>query len=94
VSGQRNDDAAFSSRPAGVVVRPARAEDVDRVLDLLTHYEQPRSLFAPWYQADPTYRPEQSWPVEENGRLVAHLRIYSRVLRTGGGACQSPASAT
>jgi predicted N-acetyltransferase YhbS len=57
---------------------------LDRILELLTHYDQPRSFFEPWYLADPAYRPEQSWLLEENGRLVAHLRLYPRLLRIGG----------
>jgi predicted GNAT family N-acyltransferase len=56
------------------------------VLDLLTHYDQPRAAFEPWYEHDPAYRPEQSLLAETNGRLVAHLRIYPRRLRLGGGA--------
>jgi predicted N-acetyltransferase YhbS len=67
-----------------IVVRTGTAADVEDILDLLAHYEQPRSAFEPWYRADPTYRPEQSWLVEENGELVAHLRMYRRTLRMSG----------
>jgi N-acetylglutamate synthase-like GNAT family acetyltransferase len=69
-------EGSATSDPSGLVIRAARADDIDRVLDLLTHYEQPRSAFEPWYEHDPAYRPEQSLLVETNGRLVAHLRIY------------------
>jgi GNAT superfamily N-acetyltransferase len=67
-----------------VRVRPARADELDAILDLLMDYDLPRSVFEPWYIADPTYRPEHSWVVEDNGRLVAHLRIYERDIDVGG----------
>ncbi|HEY2287823.1 MAG TPA: GNAT family N-acetyltransferase, partial [Streptosporangiaceae bacterium] len=67
-----------------LVVRTARAADLDRILDLLTHYDRPRSFFEPWYLADPAYRPQHSWLAEEDGRLVAHLRLFPRMLRIGG----------
>src|SRR3954447_26068946 len=64
-------------------VRRARAGDVEPILDLLTHYDQPRSDFEPWYYEDPAYRPEDSWVVEDRGQLLAHLRLYRRRLRLG-----------
>jgi N-acetylglutamate synthase-like GNAT family acetyltransferase len=67
-----------------ITVRTATATDVDDILDLLTHYGQPRSAFEPWYRADPTYRPDQSWLVEQDGELIAHLRLYMRTLRMSG----------
>jgi predicted N-acetyltransferase YhbS len=79
-------EGSATSDPDGLVIRAARADDIDRVLDLLTHYDQPRAAFEPWYEHDPAYRPEQSLLAETNGRLVAHLRIYPRRLRLGGGA--------
>ena len=79
------EESSVASNPGGLVIRTARADDIDRVLDLLTHYDQPRAGFEPWYEHDPAYRPEQSWLAETNGRLVAHLRIYPRQLRLGGG---------
>ena len=78
-------ESTAASDPGGLVLRAARADDIDRVLDLLTHYEQPRATFEPWYEHDPAYQPEQSWLAEVNGQLVAHLRIYPRRLRLGGG---------
>ena len=66
------------------VVRRARDEDVEQILDLLAFYDVPRSYFAPFYLSDPSYRPECSWLVEEGGRLVAHLRVFDRVIRAGG----------
>lgn len=73
--------------PVGpVVVRRAVEADVGRILDLLTHYDQPRAAFEPWYVADSAYRPEDSWLVEDSGALVAHLRIYPRRLRIGPAA--------
>src|SRR5581483_6927031 len=62
----------------------AQASDVEAILDLLTHYDLPRQVFEPFYRDDPTYRPEDSWVVEQDGRLVAHLRIYDRTLYLGG----------
>jgi predicted N-acetyltransferase YhbS len=64
-------------------VRRAQAGDVEAILDLLTHYDLPRQAFEPFYRDDPTYRPEDSWVVEQDGRLVAHLRIYDRTLYLG-----------
>ena len=78
-------ESSAASDPGGLVIRAARADDIDRVLDLLTHYDQPRAAFEPWYEHDLAYRPEQSWLAETNGRLVAHLRIYPRRVRLGGG---------
>ena len=43
------------------VVRRARSEDVEPILDLLSHYERPRSYFEPFYLEDPGYRADQSW---------------------------------
>jgi predicted N-acetyltransferase YhbS len=65
-------------------IRRATAEDVEPILDLLAHYDVPRSYFEPFYLNDPTYRPEHSWVVEQDGRLVAHLRAYDRRIRAGG----------
>jgi predicted N-acetyltransferase YhbS len=67
-------------------VRRADARDVEPILDLLTHYDQPRSDFEPWYYEDPAYRPEDSWVVEDQGQLLAHLRVYHRRLRLGATA--------
>ena len=66
------------------VIRRARAGDVGRILDLLAHYDVPRSYFEPFYLRDPTYRPEHSWLAEQDGQLVAHLRVYDRKVRVGG----------
>ena len=84
-------ESSAASDPGGLVIRTARADDIDRVLDLLTHYDQPRAAFEPWYEHDPAYRPEQSWLAETHGRLGAHLRIYPRRLRLGGGATMTVA---
>lgn len=69
-----------------IVVRQAVEADVARILDLLTHYDQPQQLFEPWYDADSAYRPAHSWLVEDDGVPVAHLRIYPRLVRVGPGA--------
>jgi predicted N-acetyltransferase YhbS len=66
------------------VLRRARRDELAAILDLLTEYDLPRSVFEPWYLHDPSYRPEQSWIVEENGCLVAHVRIFDRWVRIGG----------
>jgi N-acetylglutamate synthase-like GNAT family acetyltransferase len=68
----------------GAVIRRARAEDVETILDLLAFYERPRSYFEPFYLSDPSYRPDQSWLVEQDGRLLAHLRVFDRSIRVGG----------
>ena len=75
-----------SERPWWARHPPARADDIDRVLDPLTHHDQPRAAFEPWYEHEPAYRPELSWLAEKNGRLVAHLRIYPRQPRLGAAA--------
>jgi hypothetical protein len=79
-------ESTAASDPGGLVIRAARADDIDRVLDLLTQNDQPRAVFEPWYEHEPAYRPELSWLAEKNGRLVAHLRIYPRQPRLGAAA--------
>ncbi|MBV8696008.1 MAG: GNAT family N-acetyltransferase [Chloroflexi bacterium] len=64
-----------------VTIRQARSEDIGSILDLLTEYDLPRSYFEPFYLNDSSYRPEQSWVVEQDGRLVAHLRVFDRWIR-------------
>src|SRR5205807_9469652 len=66
-----------------VTIRRGTAEDVEPILDLLTEYGLPRSYFEPFYLNDSSYRPEQSWVVEQHGRLLSHLRIYDRWIRIG-----------
>ncbi|GAC1320596.1 MAG: hypothetical protein NVSMB2_16620 [Chloroflexota bacterium] len=63
------------------VVRRAREDDVDRILDLLTEYALPRAYFEPLYRQDPTFRPDQSWIVEQDGMLAAHVRLFDRSIR-------------
>src|SRR5215217_7662681 len=74
-----------SAYASGTVIRQAQAADLDTILNLLTEYDLPRAYFEPYYQHDPTYRPEQSWLAEQEGRLAAHLRVYDRWIRLGGG---------
>lgn len=74
----------MSRSEGAAIVRRARANDVDPILDLLAFYERPRSYFEPFYLNDPTYRPEHSWVVEEDGRFLAHLRVFDRMVRVGG----------
>lgn len=64
-------------------IRQGRQEDIEPILDLLTEYELPRQYFEPFYLNDSSYRPEQSWVVEQHGRLLSHLRIFDRWLRLG-----------
>src|SRR5215210_2040628 len=72
------------SRNGGVAnIRRANAEDVGPILDLLAFHERPRSYFEPFYLSDPSYRPEHSWVADQDGRLVAHLRIFDRSIRVG-----------
>jgi N-acetylglutamate synthase-like GNAT family acetyltransferase len=73
----------MNSSKESTVIRRARDEDVDRILDLLAHYDVPRSYFEPFYLRDPSYRPEHSWVADQEGRLVAHLRVYDRRVRAG-----------
>jgi predicted N-acetyltransferase YhbS len=61
-----------------IIVRRATSGDVEAILDLLTEYDLPRAYFEPFYYGDPTYRPEQSWVVEVDARLAAHLRLFDR----------------
>src|SRR5437588_7779124 len=72
-----------SSKEMPVTVRRGRPEDVEPILNLLTEYGLPRSYFEPFYLNDSSYRPEQSWVVEQGGRLLSHLRIYDRWIRVG-----------
>ena len=67
-----------------VIVRRARDEDVENILDLLAYYEVPRSYFEPFYLRDPSYRAEHSWVAEEDSRLLAHLRVFDRTIQAGG----------
>ncbi len=67
----------------GVTIRRAGEEDVENILDLLAYYEAPRSYFEPFYLRDPIYRPEHSWVAEEDGCLLAHLRVFDRTIRVG-----------
>lgn len=69
---------------SAATIRRASAEDVEPILNLLAFYEQPRSYFEPFYLSDPTYRPEHSWVADEDGCLVAHLRMFDRSIRVGG----------
>lgn len=69
---------------AHVTVRRATAADVDAVLDLLIEYDLPRRHFEPQYLSDPTYRPTDSWLLEEDGRLAAHLRVFDRTILVSG----------
>jgi predicted N-acetyltransferase YhbS len=66
-----------------VTIRRGRPGDIESILDLLTEYGLPRSYFEPFYLNDTSYRPELSWVVERNGRLLSHLRIYDRWIRVG-----------
>src|SRR5437588_10957111 len=66
-----------------VTIRRGTPEDIESILDLLTEYGLPRSYFEPFYLNDASYRPEHSWVVERNGRLLSHLRIYDRWIRVG-----------
>lgn len=66
-----------------VTIRRGTPADIEPILDLLTEYGLPRSYFEPFYLNDTSYRPEHSWVVEQNGRLVSHLRIYDRWMRIG-----------
>ena len=58
-------------------------EDVEPILDLLVYYERPRSYFELFYLKVPTYRPEHQWVVEQNSHLLAHLRVFDRVILIG-----------
>lgn len=64
-------------------IRRARPDDIEPILTLLTEYELPRSSFEPFYMHDTSYRPEHSWVVEQQGRLLSHIRIYDRWIRVG-----------
>ncbi len=69
---------------SAAVIRRAGPGDVDAILDLLVEYGLPRAYFEPLYVADRTYRPEHSWIAEQDGQLVAHLRVYDRRIRLHG----------
>lgn len=72
-------DSTSAESPS--VVRRAGEDDVDRILDLLTEYALPRAYFEPFYRQDPTFRPDQSWVVEQDGVLAAHVRLFERSIR-------------
>jgi hypothetical protein len=70
LSSRRRTEARSrpTSRSEGAtVIRQGQADDVEPILDLLAHYERPRSYFEPFYVRDPTYRPEHSWVAEQGG---------------------------
>ncbi|MBV9578083.1 MAG: GNAT family N-acetyltransferase [Chloroflexi bacterium] len=67
-----------------VTLRRATSADVDAILDLLTEYDLPRRHFEPLYLSDPGYRPSDSWLVEEDGQLAAHLRVFERTILIDG----------
>jgi GNAT superfamily N-acetyltransferase len=74
----------MSVSEGAAVIRQGQAGDVEPILDLLAHYERPRSYFEPFYLRDPSYRPEHSWVAEQGGRLLAHLRVFDREILVGG----------
>jgi predicted N-acetyltransferase YhbS len=76
----------MSRSEEAAIVRRGKAEDVEQILDLLAFYERSRSYFEPFYLSDPSYRPEQSWVAEQDGRLLAHLRVFDREILVGGTA--------
>lgn len=43
------------------------------------------------YLEDPTYHPGQSWVAESDARLVAHIRVFDRTIRVGGGVLRDVA---
>jgi hypothetical protein len=72
----------MSRSEAATIIRRAKDEDVEGILNLLTHYDAPRRYFEPFYYKDPTYRPEHSW-VAEQGRGAAWLTSGSSTARSG-----------
>ena len=74
----------MSRSEEAALVRRGRAEDVEQILDLLAFYERPRTYFEPFYLSDPSYRPDQSWVAERDGRLLDHLRVFDRGILVGG----------
>jgi len=64
-----------------ITIRRCTSKDIEPILELLTEYGLPRSYFEPFYLNDSSYRPEQSWVVEQHGQLLSHLRIYDRWIR-------------
>jgi hypothetical protein len=81
-------------QPSGVAVRKGRAGDLDRILNLLTQYRRPRSYFEPWYLADPSYQPAQSWLAERTAswwRFCGSTRVSCA---SAGRTCAWPVSAT
>ena len=74
----------MSVSEGAAVIRRGRSDDVGPILDLLSHFERPRSYFEPFYLKDPSYRPEHSWVAEQGGRLLAHLRVFDREILVAG----------
>ncbi len=74
----------MSRSEAATIIRRAKSEDVEGILDLLTHYDAPRSYFEPFYYKDPTHRPGHSWVADQGRHLVAHLRVFDRKIRVSG----------
>ena len=70
-----------SSSKQSTTIRRGRPEDIEAILNLLTEYDLPRSYFETFYLNDSSYRPEHSWVVEQQGRLLSHLRVYDRWIR-------------
>lgn len=72
-----------SSNKLPSTIRRATPADIESILNLLTDYGLPRSYFEPFYLNDTSYLPQQSWVVEQQGRLISHLRVYDRWIYIG-----------
>ena len=73
----------------GLLVRTLRADEREAVLDLLDQWPlggplRGRDFFRLYVDHDPTYRDENFQVAEQDGRLVACVQVFPRLLRLRG----------
>ncbi|HVC33396.1 MAG TPA: GNAT family N-acetyltransferase [Chloroflexota bacterium] len=73
------------TQPQSGCLRTARPEDLPAIVDLActAFGEKLRERFRQGLYADSSYRPEQSWVAEVDGRIVSHVRVRDRPIRYG-----------
>ncbi len=72
-------------------IRTLRADEHERLLDLLDGWELPdgwrgREFFLRYLKDDPTFTEENVWLAEDGGRFVSCVQIFPRQLRVGATA--------
>jgi predicted N-acetyltransferase YhbS len=66
-------------------IRRARVADDDAIVELLSDaYGRPGEYFAPRVKAQRGWRSGVSWVLLDDGRIVAHVRVLERLVRSRG----------